>query len=162
MTDTATLAPTTTKVAMAGIGYAAAPERLQTLLGSCVGVALWDPLTRQGALAHVVLPECRGNTKLPGKFADTAIEEMHRELVHRAANPLQMVAKIAGGATMFGPRTTRDIGQRNLEMVRQELCRLKIPLKGEHVGGEKGRVICIDTSNFTIEVFIGRDLAIEF
>ncbi len=161
MTDTATLTPTTIKVAMAGIGYAAAPERLETLLGSCVGVVIWDPYSRQGALAHVVLPDSRGETKLPGKFADTAIEEMRRELVKRGANPMQIMAKIAGGATMFGPRTTRDIGQRNLEMVRQELQRLKIPLKAEHVGGEKGRVIRVDTSNFAIGVFIGRDLAVE-
>ncbi len=161
MTDTSTLAPTTIKVAMAGIGYATAPERLETLLGSCVGVVIWDPYSRQGALAHVVLPNSRGDVKLPGKFADTAIEEMRCELVKRRANPLQLVAKIAGGATMFGPRTTRDIGHRNLEMVRQELVRLKIPLRAEHVGGEKGRVIRVDISNFTIEVFIGRDLAVE-
>ncbi len=54
-------------------------------LGSCVGVILHDRVARLGGLAHIVLPDSRGSTDHPGKFADTAIPAMIGEIERTAS-----------------------------------------------------------------------------
>ena len=46
------------KVGMADLKTGKNPDILTTLgLGSCIGIALWDPVTKIGGLAHVMLPD---------------------------------------------------------------------------------------------------------
>ncbi len=147
-----------TKVKMAGIEYGKSPDILETLLGSCIGVALWDRTSRTEALAHVVLPDSRGQGKSPGKFADTAIAEMRVKLVARGASPLGLVAKLAGGARMFGEQGTTDIGLQNHEAVLEHLERHKIRVAAEHVGSTKGRMIRFSLADGSVEVRVGREI----
>ncbi|MCH8044935.1 MAG: chemotaxis protein CheD [Planctomycetes bacterium] len=150
--STVTAEPTVTKVALAGIGYGKKPDMLETLLGSCVGVCIYDRSTGLGSLAHVVLSDSRGHQGTPGKFADTAIEEMRRQLVSGGANPLTMTAKIAGGATMFGKKSSRDVGAANVKAVKAELEKHNIRLIAEHVGGERGRIIRFSLKDASVAV----------
>jgi len=143
---------------MAGTGVIGSPGELETLLGSCVGVAIWDRATKIGALAHIVLPESNGATKTPGKFADTAIDELKRLMLAEGAMALSLTAKIAGGAAMFGKAKDSDIGIRNREAVIEQLQKHKIRLLGEHCGGNKGRIIRFNTKDFSVSVRIGRDV----
>ena len=72
-------------------------------LGSCVGIAIRDPATGIGGLAHIMLPDSKeivNNTNRP-KFADTGIEDMVNALTRMGASRFRMVAKLAGGAQMF-------------------------------------------------------------
>lgn len=148
-------------VPLAGIGYTDPPGRLMTLLGSCVGVVFRDPVTGLSGLAHVVLPDSQGEDSSPGKFADTAIAAMRAEMFQRGANPGRLEAKIAGGAKMFGKASTTDIGARNIEAVREHLAALKIPIRGEHLGGTVGRVIRASAADGTIEILSKRELVAE-
>ena len=157
--STVTAEPTVTKVAMAAIGYGKSPDVLETLLGSCVGICIHDRSTGLGSLSHVGLSNSRGKESSPGKFAHTAIEEMRRQLLHRGGNPLTLTAKIVGGATMFGKKSTRDVGEANIQAVKAELEKHKIPLLAEHVGGEKGRIIRFSLKDGSVEVSIERHVA---
>ncbi|HUT09790.1 MAG TPA: chemotaxis protein CheD [Thermoguttaceae bacterium] len=150
--------PKVIKVKMAGIDFAKGPEALETLLGSCVGVAVWDRRSKLGGLAHVVLPQSRGDTNLPGKFADTAVAELKRQLLSRGASPSTLTAKIAGGATMFGQRTERDVGEKNYQAVLEQLRRHGIRVVAEHIGGGKGRMIRFSLADGTVEVSIARQV----
>ena len=81
-------------------------------LGSCVGIAIRDPRTGIGGLAHIMLPDSReiqNNSNRP-KFADTGIEDMVNELIKMGASRFRLVAKIAGGAQMFAGAGTLDTG----------------------------------------------------
>ena len=102
------------KVGMADLNVCVSPDRITTLgLGSCVGIALRDPVTKIGGLAHIMLPDSttiRNNSNIP-KFADTGIEELVKQVTRKGANRSRLVAKIAGGAQMFGFNS-------NSEMVR--------------------------------------------
>lgn len=144
-----------TVVAMGQIAVARAEGLLRTLLGSCVGVALYDRRTKSAALAHILLPDSRGVPGPPGKFADTAIAEMIRLLAESSSEPHRgLTAKIAGGAQMFattGPAAT--IGQQNLLAVEQQLALRRITILGRHVGGVQGRRMELDaaTGRVTIE-----------
>ncbi len=148
--------PKVIKVKMAGINFGKSPDMLDTLLGSCVGIAVWDRLTKQGGLAHVVLPDSRGVSKLPGKFADTAVAELKTQLIRRGASPSRLTAKIAGGATMFGQRTERDVGEKNHQAVLEQLRSNGIPLIAEDIGGDKGRMIRFSLEDGSVEVSVGR------
>ena len=75
-----------TTVGMGQIALLTGDERASSVLGSCVGVALYDDQKKLGALAHIVLPSSAGRPGTPGKFVDTAIVWMINELRLRGAD----------------------------------------------------------------------------
>ena len=125
---------------------------LRTLLGSCVGLALYDRKHRVGGLAHVVLPESRGQAEPPAKFVDTAVPALFREMTKLAGGKLELTARIAGGANMFTTEVVNTIGQQNIEASKRILEELKIPLVGRHCGGEKGRRMSLDTATGIVTI----------
>lgn len=116
-------------------------SRIQTLLGSCVGVALFDRQARIGGLAHIVLPDSRGEQAHPGKYADTAIVAMLNDFrkLGSPANRLRLWAKLAGGASMFRTGPAGNIGQANINAVERVLGELGIQILARDVSGEAGR-----------------------
>ena len=62
------------KVGMADLKTCHSPDGLTTLgLGSCIGIAIRDPMTKIGGLAHIMLPDStaiRGSGQNIAKFAD--------------------------------------------------------------------------------------------
>ncbi len=77
------------KVGMADLKLCKAPDAITTLgLGSCVGIAIKDPITKIGGLAHIMLPDSTqfaNNTNIP-KFADTGAKELVSIIVAAVAN----------------------------------------------------------------------------
>jgi chemotaxis protein CheD len=139
-----------------GIGQAvmaAEPASLTTILGSCIAVTLYSPRFRMGMLSHVVLPRSTGATNYPGKFADTAIDHMLSVLHNHGVKPSGVVAKIAGGACMFGDGKFMQIGDANIQATTDALAQANIPLVSKHVGGTLGRRVCFElaTGLITIE-----------
>lgn len=121
-------------------------------LGSCVGIALFDKINKVAGLAHIMLPsslEIKNNSN-KAKFADTAIDELVKEMKLLGANPSFMVAKLAGGSQMFSFDSNSDIlriGERNVIASRKKLNSLKIPIVAEDTGGNFGRSIELNSSN---------------
>lgn len=146
-------AAVSTPVGMGEIALARAPGKLTSVLGSCIGVALYHPRLRIGTLAHVVLANSDGRSGPPGKFADTAIPEMIRLLQSQGALASSLTARIVGGANMFG-RGPMKIGESNIAAVTAALAKARQFLVAQHVGGEKGRRVILDcaTGHLTIEV----------
>lgn len=135
------------KVGMADLKTCSGEDAVTTLgLGSCVGIAIRDPATGVGGLAHIMLPdstEIRNNQNRP-KFADTGIEDLVREIVRKGGNRSRLVAKIAGGAQMFsfGSKSTMiRVGERNVEASKKKLRELRIPLLAEDTGKTYGRTV---------------------
>lgn len=136
------------KVGMADLNTCVSPDGLTTLgLGSCIGIAIRDPLTKVGGLAHIMLPDSKAihNGQLNiAKFADTGIEELVRQMERRGAMRARMVAKIAGGATMFSFGSKTDlvqVGQRNAEASIKKLNELRIPILAQDTGANYGRTV---------------------
>ncbi|MFO1019797.1 MAG: chemotaxis protein CheD [Planctomycetales bacterium] len=127
------------KVGMGDLQVATGPVVFRTLLGSCVGLALHDPHRAIGGLAHVVLPNSGGTAALPGKYADTALPELLRQLVSQGARRTSLTARIAGAANMFATTRANPIGEQNIAAVESLLREANIPLIGSHCGGTQGR-----------------------
>lgn len=146
------------KVGMADLNICVSPDSITTLgLGSCVGIALRDPVTKIGGLAHIMLPDStaiRNNSNIP-KFVDTGIEELVKRVVAKGANRGRLVAKIAGGAQMFAFQSKNEmvrVGERNVEATKKKLAQLKIPILAEDTGKDYGRTVIFypETGNFVI------------
>ncbi|MBO5335983.1 MAG: chemotaxis protein CheD [Lachnospiraceae bacterium] len=147
------------KVGMADLKTCVSPNGVTTLgLGSCVGVAIRDPGTKIGGLAHVMLPDStaiRNSQQNIAKFADTGIVELVRQMEKLGARRSNMVAKIAGGATMFNFQSQNDmmqIGGRNVEASKKKLKELNIPILAEDTGKNYGRTVTFfpETGEFHI------------
>lgn len=152
---------------------AKAPEVLKVFgLGSCVALSLYDPKKKVGGLAHILLPgpapkkgKKISGDRPSGKYADRAVAELVRALKERGGDPGRMVAKMAGGATMFSPleekrgeiQAKSAVGERNVAAVKKQLKKLKIPIAGEDVGGGSGRTITFETLTGRFLVKSSRD-----
>jgi chemotaxis protein CheD len=150
----------TIRVGMAEYKAAKSPATLITLgLGSCVGVVLYDSLTRVGGLAHVMLPDSNLSSKKdynPGKFADTAIDALIQDMLGLGVDRSNIISKIAGGAQMFqikSENSIMQIGKRNVEAVKAKLSQLRIKILAEDVEGNYGRTIefFCETGELTIK-----------
>jgi chemotaxis protein CheD len=128
-------------------------------LGSCVGLALWDNKTRVGGMAHILLPseDYSINKENPLKFADKAIELMLAEMEKVGAKRKNTLAKIAGGARMFGSPTPTDrihVGERNVIAVKDKLRAEKVQIVSEDIGGNKGRTMEFHTRDGKVVIYL--------
>ena len=137
----------TIRVGMADMNICDPPDMITTLgLGSCVGIVLYDPVTKHAGMVHIMLPDStkiRSNEN-KAKFADTGIVTLLNDLVKAGAKKERIIAKIAGGAQMFAFQSNNDllrVGDRNVEATKQELGKLNIPIKAEDTGKNYGRTI---------------------
>ncbi len=139
------------------------PDTLITYaLGSCVGICLHDVVMKVAGLSHVLLPAAfKGdhNGEIY-KYADTAIEALIRTMEKKGCHRNRITAKIAGGANMF-ITTGISIGERNVEMVKQELLRLKIKLLAEDTGLNYGRTVTFNPTDGSMTVkSVGRGIKV--
>jgi chemotaxis protein CheD len=144
---------------MAQFRVGEAPMRIMTMaLGSCLGVVLYDPQARVGALAHAMHPRRTRvkNNINRAKFVDSVIPFLVERMLQWGARREKIVAKIFGGARMFDGfdkcRGILQIGDENIVAAREVLKELGIPLVAECVGGRTGRTIVLDVSDGSVLV----------
>lgn len=115
-------------------------------LGSCVAIMLHDAEAGIGAMAHVLLPShsLARDQSNPAKFPETAVPFLIQKMLAAGAGRHRLVAKLAGGASMFAQLMTPgtvQMGERNIGASRSALHHAAIPIIGEAVGGDRGRSV---------------------
>jgi len=124
---------------------------LQTVVGSCVGIAMYDPEAMIGGLAHIVLPagtEEKEKTT-PARYARSGIPLLLSEMVKSGASRERIVATVAGGGLILSGKklsVEMNIGRRNSRMASQVLNMAGIPIVKEDIGGHLGRVLRIEVA----------------
>jgi chemotaxis protein CheD len=112
-------------------------------VGSCVILALYEPKTHTGGFAHILLPhDADGSFKHP----KGAIEQLLRLFSELGIEKSQVIAKIAGGSTMFGELLPTSIGKKNVLETKEQLKRYSIPIVAEDVYGNWGRTVFFNVS----------------
>ncbi|KAE9637354.1 chemotaxis protein CheD [Defluviitalea raffinosedens] len=141
------------KVKMADLNVAKSPGILTTLgLGSCVGIALYDPVAKIGGLAHIMLPDStqiKNNSNI-AKFADTATVKLIEDMINIGARKDRIVAKLAGGAQMFSFSQSSDlmrVGARNVAASQAILTKLGISIIASDTGENYGRTVELYTED---------------
>lgn len=141
------------RVGMADLNICKAPDVIMTIgLGSCIGLTLYDPVTKIGGMVHYMLPDSTAteNNGNIAKFADTGIEELLKQVTRAGAMRSRLVAKIAGGAKMFGVAQLSNIGSvgdRNAQAAKEMLKKLNIRLIAEDTGLNYGRTVELHCDN---------------
>lgn len=116
------------------------PLILEASLGTCVGLALWDPQTGIGGLYHLLLAEPRTSEGgyQPEKYATTGLPIFLKELIKAGANRDNLNAWVAGGA-LVGPLEKYDldldIGGHTAERVMEFLADQDIDIEKSETGG---------------------------
>jgi len=143
-------------IGIADMNVTKSPDVLTTLgLGSCVGVVLYDRLRQIGGLAHIMLPLSNGAIdQNRAKFADTAIIDLINRMGQAGAQRAGLIAKIAGGAHMFGGSNSNvlKVGERNVAACIQVLDHLRIPIQAQDTGGSHGRTIELYTDTGALKI----------
>ncbi|MDS0298525.1 chemotaxis protein CheD [Halogeometricum sp. S1BR25-6] len=158
-TSTTTTAPAAqaererTKVGIADYAVASDDATLTTSgLGSCVGIAVYDPESAVAGLAHAMLPSADGSDT-EAKYVDTVVPALVRAMVEAGAEPRRMWAKLAGGSTMFEfSSADGSIGDRNVAAAREALACQGIRVVAEDVGGDHGRSLELAASTGAFRV----------
>jgi chemotaxis protein CheD len=127
-------------------------------LGSCIGLAIYDPVAAAGGLLHFMLPDStlfpNNAPQNPYKFADTGIPLLLEKVCAQGASKRRLIAYMAGGAQMLDNEGVFEIGKRNCLAARRVLWKHGLLLAGEAVGG-------IDFRTVTLEIASGRFLLEE-
>ncbi len=149
----------TTATLLAGMGEIQVARGTGVLgcigLGSCVGTVLFDPQTHTAGLAHVMLPEPHDDdwSKMPGKYATTALPALLREIGVGTSQASRLRALLIGGGELFQNRSqTLRIGERNVETLQQLMRDYRITIIFEDVRGSTGRSFEFDLSTGTVRV----------
>ena len=141
------------KVGMADLNICKSPDIITTLgLGSCIGLTLYDPVSKIGGMVHYMLPDStqmRNNGNI-AKFADTGIDELLRQVLRAGANRNRLVAKMF---SVSGSSNVSNIGERNALAAKAKLRQLRIRLIAEDTGLNYGRTVELhcETGDFYIK-----------
>lgn len=130
---------------------------LKVLLGSCVGVAIFDKRSDVGGLIHLLLPEpaCTSSSWSPGSYATTGLPLFINGLLKAGAKMENLQAVVAGGA-LFGRISQQDInlniGGRCVEKVHSLLRDLSIPIIREESCGFTPAIMTLNTTDWRCEI----------
>ncbi len=127
------------------IGEKADDELVTYSLGSCIGIVLWDPVVKVGAILHYMLPDSSIDTKKaaikPYMFADKAIPQTFKEIYAYGAKKSRMKVYVVGGSQVLDSSDMFNIGKRNQMIVRKMFWKNKVAVVRENVGGTVNRTI---------------------
>lgn len=128
-------------------------------LGSCLGVAVYDPIVKVAGLIHCMLPLSKVDPKRadlsPCMFVDTGIPALFKALYGLGARKDRVIVKVSGCSKILGDNNLFKIGQRNYTVLRKILWKNDILISGEHVGGSSSKTMFIEvaTGRVIIRVF---------
>ena len=146
------------EVDLADLKIAQLPARLVTRgLGSCLGITIYDPIKKIGAMAHAMLPDIdKARIKFnPARFVNSVIRKAVEELEKLGSSKVHLVAKLFGGAHMFtfiAFDSVLNVGQKNIEMAQDVLKELGVKVAAQETGGTFGRTIELNLQNGKVMV----------
>ncbi len=124
-------------------------------LGSCIGISLYDPQIRLGALIHIMLPEAGKQGGNLFKFADTGIRETLRKMAVFGGVKSRYICKIAGGAKMFEMMNAGgigNIGDRNIQSVESVMRAEQIRIVRKDVGANYARTMLLNVADGSVRL----------
>jgi chemotaxis protein CheD len=120
-------------------------------LGSCIGVAVFDPKAKVGGLLHFMLPDSLLDTDKakasPGMFADTGIIALFKACYAYGAEKKRMVVKVVGGANILDDTNYFRIGQKNIMAMRKIFWRNNVLIDSEDTGGNFNRTVRLELTS---------------
>lgn len=127
-------------------------------LGSCLGIAVYDPVEKVGGLLHVMLPLSKSEPekakKNPEMYVDTGFSKLLKTCFDLDAKKESLVITVAGGASMQLNENDDyfKIGKRNFTILRKLLWKNGYMIEHQDVGGNKSRTMTLRISDGLVTI----------
>ncbi|MDH4275368.1 MAG: chemoreceptor glutamine deamidase CheD [Gammaproteobacteria bacterium] len=117
-------------------------ELISTLLGSCVAVCMRDAVNGVGGMNHFKLPTPKVGTTAgdDANYGLYAMEVLINGILKAGGKRQHLECRVFGGGNVL-KSVDFNIGQKNIEFVKQFLHKEKIAIKGMDVGHESAQQI---------------------
>jgi chemotaxis protein CheD len=121
---------------------------IQTILGSCIAVCLYDPVMKCGGMNHYMLPVWNGEGLESPKYGNVAIDMLLAKMTQLCLGKEPLIAKVFGGADQYDRKNNAfNIGDKNIQLALYMLEKYSIPIAASSLGGAHGRKILFDTAS---------------
>lgn len=128
------------------LGVYRKPQKVKTVLGSCVAVCLWDAQLRIAGLNHFILPAAsEGETGF--QFGTVACRGLIERMRSAGCRPDKLWAAVIGGGAPLGPDGVASVGAGNARVALASLAEHGIRVQRCETGGQFGRKLLFDTGN---------------
>jgi chemotaxis protein CheD len=129
------------------LAVAAHPQTLSTILGSCVGVCLFDPERGVGGMNHFLLPSSQGQPAPSPRYGDVAMQQLLAQVLQAGGRPRFLAARVFGGACVLQAFSASNghLGERNVATALDFLAEAGIPVVQCTTGGRRGRKLTFHT-----------------
>ena len=125
-------------------------------LGSCIGLAIYDPFAKVGWILHYMLPESSIDPekaqRKPFMFADTGIPRLFKAAYRLGAKKQRIKIYVAGGAEILDQKGFFNIGKRNYMALKKMFFKNNVIIDKQDVGGNHNRTVRIEIATGTIFV----------
>lgn len=120
-------------------------------LGSCIGVAIYDPAVKVGGLLHYMLPDSNLDkakaANNPFMFADTGIPALFKETYKFGAKKQRMKVVVVGGAQILDQKGFFNIGKRNYMALKKMFFKNNVIIDFEDIGGNVNRTVRLEVGS---------------
>lgn len=128
------------------------PMILETIVGSCVAVCLFNRKNSFSAMNHFLLDASANPHEMDiGRYGNTATEYILNKLFAADPCPTHYQAQVFGGAAVFKNSTGDDVGEKNIAIAIEMLAARHIKVIHTEIGGNRGRRIKFDTAANTVD-----------
>jgi chemotaxis protein CheD len=127
-------------------------------LGSCLGIAVYDPVVKVGGLLHCMLPDSSIDPAKaaanPAMFVDVGVPALFRAAYELRADKHRLQIYVAGGAQIMDSSGFFNIGKRNLDTLKALLDQHALKVQAAEVGGMVNRTLYLDISTGSVSLKI--------
>ena len=114
-------------------------------LGSCLGIAIHDPVAKVGGILHFMLPESNLDPDKaksnPFMFCDTGLPSLFKSAYALGAKKQRTKVIVVGGAQILDQEGFFNIGKRNYMAARKIFWANNVMIDYEDVGGMVNRTL---------------------
>ncbi len=125
-------------------------------LGSCLGIAIYDPVRKVGGLLHAMLPHSKIDpgkaTTSPFMFVDTGVPMLFQAVYNLGGERCRLILTVAGGAEFLDPNGVFNIGERNCKALDELLTRNGWAPQTQDVGGTCSRTMRLELSTGRVSI----------
>ena len=136
------------------------PMILETLVGSCVSVCLYNSKNGSAAMNHFLHTQPTGADAVDiGKFGSTSTKHIISRMMAVDGVPGHYRAMVFGGAAVVKVTGMHsDIGRKNVDVALKALAEAGIRVVKKEVSGSRGRRIKFNTETGTVEYRFAGDV----
>lgn len=128
------------------------PTVVDTVLGTCIAVCLYDESLKAGGINHYMLPYWNGDGLASPKYGNIANELLVQRMESMGCKRRNLVAKVFGGKEPSQADSHFTIGTRNYDLAKDQLEEMGIPIVAKSTGGQKGRKIVFHTDTGAVRM----------